>query len=205
MILIGRDLSPFTRRVAISLDVLGFTYERKQLSTATDALEIRQYNPLGRVPALVLDTGESLIDSSAILDYLDETVGPDRSLIPASGPERRHILRLVSLALGVMEKSVAAYYERTRRPAETRHPPWLNMLEDQTLAGLEALNSQADSKGPWLALGRMTQADISAVAALDFADTALPNLLKDVNLPRLRRLALHLQNEPAFLSTKPKA
>ncbi|TAN55811.1 MAG: glutathione S-transferase family protein, partial [Rhodospirillales bacterium] len=68
MILIGRDLSPFTRRVAVSLAMLGLPFERKQLSTVTDATEVTNYNPLRRVPALALDSGEVLIDSTAILD-----------------------------------------------------------------------------------------------------------------------------------------
>lgn len=205
MILIGRDLSPFTRRVAVSLAMLGLPFERKQLSTVTDATEVTNYNPLRRVPALALDSGEVLIDSTAILDYVDETVGPERALIPAKGPERRRILKLVSLALGVMEKAVAAYYERTRRPAETRHLPWLNQLEEQVQAGLEALEAEADASGPWLALGRMTQADISAVCALDFVSATSPYLLEELKLQKLRALTERLSAEPAFLSTMPKA
>ena len=204
MILIGRDLSPFTRRVAISLALLGLPFERRQLSTATDAAEVRRYNPLGRVPALVLASGETLIDSAAILDHLDEKVGPERALIPARGSERRLVLKLVALSLGVMEKAVAAYYERTRRPPETRHLPWLNMLEDQVVSGLEAMESMAGEDSLWLALGRMTQADISAVCGLDFVATALPDLLKEARLPKVSGLAARLSSTPPFLSTKPK-
>jgi len=205
MILIGRDLSPFTRRVAISLTMLGLPFERKQLSTVTDASEVAAYNPLRRVPALELDSGEVLIDSAAILDHIDETVGPERALIPAKGPDRRRILKLVALALGVMEKAVAAYYERTRRPAETRHLPWLHQLEEQVQNGLEALEAEASADGPWLALARMTQADISAVCALDFVSATSPYLLDELRLPKLTELSERLSAKPAFLSTKPKA
>ena len=106
MILIGRLLSPFVRRTLVSLNVLGFECQRKALSTATDVQAIGELNPLRRVPALVLDDGEVLIDSIAILEYLDELVGPERALLPAAGPERRKALRLLSLAVGAAEKGV---------------------------------------------------------------------------------------------------
>ncbi|MFA6021019.1 MAG: glutathione S-transferase family protein [Rhodospirillales bacterium] len=202
MLLIGRDLSPFTRRVAISMSLLDFAFERKQLSTATDSAEVRRFNPLGRVPALVLDDGEALIDSAAILDYLDQTVGAERALIPLSGIERRHVLKLTSIAQGVMEKAVAAFYERTRRPPETRHAPWLHLLEDQIRAGLAALESSAT--GDWLALGRMTQADISTVCAFDFVAVTSPHLQNDPPRPGLKALAARLRQLPPFLQTQPK-
>ncbi|MDK9719878.1 MAG: glutathione S-transferase family protein [Rhodospirillales bacterium] len=202
MLLIGRDLSPFTRRVAISMSLLGFAFERKQLSTATDSAEVRGFNPLGRVPALVLDDGEVLIDSAAILDYLDQTVGAERALIPLSGTERRHVLKLTSIAQGVMEKAVAAFYERTRRPSETQHAPWLHLLEGQIRSGLAALESSAT--GDWLALGRMTQADISTVCAFDFVAVTSPHLQIDPPLPDLKALAARLGQLPPFLQTQPK-
>lgn len=203
MLLIGRDLSPFTRRVAISLSLLGFSHERKQLSTATDSAEVRGFNPLGRVPALVLDDGEVLIDSAAILDYLDQTVGAERALIPLSGPDRRHVLKLTAIAQGVMEKAVAAYYERTRRPPETRYAPWLQLLEDQVRAGLSALECSAGTDD-WLALGRMTQADISTVCAIDFVAVTSPHLLDDLPLPGLRTLAARMGGLAPFQQTTPK-
>ena len=82
MILVGQYDSPFVRRVAVSLRVLGFDYEHDTRSVFGDFEAMRQVNPLGRIPSLVLDGGEVLIDSAAILDWLDETVGPDRALLP---------------------------------------------------------------------------------------------------------------------------
>jgi glutathione S-transferase len=204
MILIGRDLSPFTRRVAVSLSLLGIACERRQLSTATDGDQVRLYNPLGRVPALALDDGEVLIDSAAILDELDQSVGAERALIPLSGPDRRRVMKLVAIALGTMEKAVAAFYERTRRPPETRFAPWLQMLEDQVRAGLEALELTAQSQESWLALGRMTQADISAVCAFDFVAVTSPHLIADLALPGFRGLDRRLNELPAFSQTYPR-
>ena len=86
MILIGQFDSPFVRRVGIALEIYGIAYEHKPWSTFGDADKIAPYNPLLRVPTLVLDGGEALVETLAILDTLDEMAGPERMLIPASGP-----------------------------------------------------------------------------------------------------------------------
>ena len=90
MILIGQYDSPFVRRVAIAMRLYGLAFEHRPWSTFGDADKIAPYNPLRRVPTLVLDDGEVLIESAAMLDYLDELVGPERAMIAANGPARRH-------------------------------------------------------------------------------------------------------------------
>src|ERR1700755_2855878 len=85
MFLIGQYDSPFVRRVAIAMRLYGIAYEHKPWSTFGEGDKIAPYNPLRRVPTLVLDDGEALIESTAILDYLDETVGPERAMLPARG------------------------------------------------------------------------------------------------------------------------
>ena len=89
MILIGMYDSPFVRRVAIALTLYGFEFEHRPWSVFRDAEMIAPYNPLFRVPTLVLDDGEVLIESAAILDALDQMVGPERAMAPASGAARR--------------------------------------------------------------------------------------------------------------------
>lgn len=84
MILIGMFDSPFVRRVAISLHLLEVPFVHRNWSVGKDFELVRQFNPLGRVPALVLPDGEVLIDSVAILDFIDDTVGPGRALLPPS-------------------------------------------------------------------------------------------------------------------------
>ena len=85
MILVGQYDSPYVRRVAISLKLAGLQFTRNTASVFADAEEMRRINPLGRIPSLVLDDGEVLIDSAAILDYIDELIGPERALLPARG------------------------------------------------------------------------------------------------------------------------
>ena len=94
MMLVGVNRSPFTRRVAITLAVYGMPYEQLPLSGFNDRAEVRASNPLGRIPALILDNGEVLVDSGAIIDYLDEAFGRDRALTPAAGPDRRAVLKV---------------------------------------------------------------------------------------------------------------
>ncbi len=201
MILIGRNTSPFVRRVAISLRLLGLPYEQRLLSTVADRAAVQAINPLGRIPALLLEDGEALIDSGPILDYLDELAGPEKALVPPAGPERRRVLKLVALALGAMEKSLACYVERTLRPADKQHQDLLNRFADQARAGLAALDQTGAA--PWLAGERLTQADISAVAALDFIDAFWPEMLPQGFAPRLRALRQQAYALPAFAETRP--
>src|SRR3546814_15832526 len=105
MILVRQFDSPFVRRVAISLRVLCFTYEHDKRSVFGDFDSMRRTNPLGCIPSLVLDAqdgkeGTVLIDSAAILDWLDEKVGPERALIPPAGPARRRALQILALEIG---------------------------------------------------------------------------------------------------------
>jgi glutathione S-transferase len=86
MLLIGMFDSPFVRRVAVSMKLLEIPFEHANWSIGKDFDRIREYNPLGRVPTLVTNEGERLMESGAILDYLDEIAGPERALLPRSGP-----------------------------------------------------------------------------------------------------------------------
>ena len=202
MILAGRYLSPFTRRVAITLKLMGIPFEHRPLGTIPDADEIRAMNPLGRVPVLVLDTGETLIESSAMLDYLDELAGPERALTPSRGAERRDALRAIAYALGVMEKGIASNYERTRRPEDKRYDTWIEKFDRQTRDGLAVLDAALDRK-EWLVAARMTQADIAAVVAYDFIGVVNPPLLRGGGYHRLERLAARCNEMPPFSETRP--
>ena len=94
MFLIGQYNSPFVRRIAIALRLYDLPFEHRPWSTFGDADKIAPYNPLRRVPTLVLDSGEALIEVTAILDYLDELVGPDKAMIAPRGEARRRQLRI---------------------------------------------------------------------------------------------------------------
>src|SRR5258708_34582489 len=114
MILVGQYDSPYVLRVAVSLRVLGFDYEHDTRSVFGDFDSMRQTNPLARIPSLVFDDGEVLIDSAAILDWLDETVGPARALLPRAGPARRRALRPIATATHALHHGVSRIARCTR-------------------------------------------------------------------------------------------
>ena len=200
MILVGQLDSPYTRRVAVSLHLLGLPFTREPLSVFADAEAMRRINPLGRVPALVLDDGEVLIDSAAILDHLDEQAGPERALLPPRGAARRHALRLIALASGVIDKALATRIERQLRPASTRYQPWLERCRTQVASGLAAL--EAATGDGWYLGDRPTQPDVTVAATLIYLATYVPDLLAP-GYPRLTRLQVAAEALPAFAATIP--
>ncbi len=201
MILIGRYLSPYTRRVAITLKLLGFPFENNPINAWQNLEDVRRANPVGRIPALVLDDGEVLFDSSAIIDYLDEVAGPDRALTPPSGSERRNVLRLTAAALGVMDKAAAARYELVMRPEETRHEPWLAHNLGQVHSGLAWIDGQV--RGPWMTGEEMTQADVTVVVLYDFLRLFEASGVTAEAVPAVADLARRAGEIPAFAQTRP--
>jgi len=201
MKLIGRNLSPYTRRVAVAMNLLGVPHERLTLSpwSEAQAKEIRAQNPLTRVPILVLDDGETLIESGAMLDYLMERVRPAKALIPPAGKPRRDCLRIMALGTGVMDKGVAAFYERTKRPAEKVHAPWHEHLAGQLAGGLAAL--EALPMAPWFLGAAMTMADVTAAVAVTFVKRSSPALCAAGAYPKLEALAAACEAMPAFKSS----
>ena len=126
MRLLGHYLSPFTRRVAVSLHALGIPFVLEELSVMREPERVRPYNPLLRIPTMVLDDGEALIESDAMLDEIDQMAGPARALVPPSGSQRRRVMQIMSFALASMDKQQWAFYERRFRPPEKVYQPWID-------------------------------------------------------------------------------
>jgi glutathione S-transferase len=190
------------------LHLYGMPFSLRQLGAATDAAAVRVANPLGRIPALTLDDGEALIDSVCIIDWLDEQAG-ERALLPRQGPERRRVLRLLALAQGATETYVAAYYERTRRPATHVWAPWLERLEGQVASGLAALEAvavdaagvDAAAGGPWL-LETMSHADVAVACGILAMRADMAHLAPEGRYPRLDRLVQEADGMAAFAATR---
>jgi glutathione S-transferase len=204
MLLIGMFDSPFVRRVAISMKLLGVDFEHANWSVGKDFERIREYNPLGRVPTLVLPSGERLFESAAILDYLDERAGPSKALLPVAGTERRQALNLMAMATGACEKGVMQVYEGVFRPESKRHQPWLDRLRLQMSASLAAIDRYLGERGvaQWLVGKRMTQADITAVCAFTFLNDTLRVAADAVMFQSLATLATRCEAMPAFVETR---
>lgn len=204
MLLIGMFDSPFVRRVAVTLTCLKMPFEHANWSVGRDFERIRQFSPLGRVPVLVLDDDEPLIESSVILDALDDMAGPARALLPASGRSRRQALHLMALAVGAAEKGQAQVYEKVMRPADKRHPPWVERCRDQmhgALGQLEASCPPADS-GAWLLGDRLTQADITVGCIYTFLSEATGMGGEQERYPRLAALVARCESLPEFQATR---
>src|SRR5579859_6720855 len=139
MILIGQFDSPFVRRVGVTLRLYELPFEHRPWSVWSDALALSKINPLRRVPVLVLDDGETLIESGAILDHLDERVGPERAMIPRSGHARRQVLNLCALATGVADKAVILFYELLLH--ERRSQTWIDRCRAQITDTLTLLET----------------------------------------------------------------
>jgi glutathione S-transferase len=201
MLLIGMFDSPFVRRVAVSLKLLGFAFEHANWSVGKDHAQIRRYNPLGRAPTVVLDDGEVLIESAAILDHLDSVVGPQRALVPTHGPSRRQVLQLMALATGAAEKGLDLIYERIMRPPEKRHEPWEERCRSQMHGAFGELERRhAQRPDGWLVGEHLTQADITLACVWACLREALA--LEDEPYPSLTALARRCEALPEFVATR---
>jgi glutathione S-transferase len=201
MLLIGVNRSPFTRRVAITLKIYDMPFEQRELSGFGNRIDVRASNPLGRIPALVLDDGETLVDSGAIIDHLDEVYGRDRALTPPAGPDRRAVMKVSALMMGACEKGLQAAYERNHHPAEKLHQPWIDDCIAQMTNTLGAVDAMIGSASSRLLLQRLTQADVTAFVAERLARQL--GIDTGARMPRLRELAKRLSEEHPFRSTEP--
>ena len=195
MILVGQYDSPYVRRVAVSLRVLGFDYEHDTRSVFGDFDSMRKTNPLGRIPSLVLDGGETLIDSAAILDWLDHKVGATRALLPASGEARVRTLRRIALATGAIDKVGAANYERLIRPADLRWPEWIARCLTQAAGAVAALDAEA-----WPA-AELGQGEITTACMLGYVRLTDPALMPPGRYRRLDALSARCEARPEFVAT----
>jgi glutathione S-transferase len=199
MILIGMLDSPYVRRVAVTLRYYALPFDHRDWSVGRDFEEIRRFNPLGRVPTLVLDDGAALVDSAAILDHLDEIAGPRRALLPPAGPVRRAALQTIALATGAADKGVLQIYESAFRPAEKRHAPWIERCRTQVGSALAALERQAAARADsWLVAETLTQADVTVGCVLGFLAGALGVNQGAQDYPALARFAARCEDLPAF-------
>jgi glutathione S-transferase len=201
MILVGQYDSPFVRRVGIALHLLGLKFERNPISVFADAQEMARINPLVRIPSLVLDSGEVLVDSVAILDYIDELVGPERALMPRSGPERREVFQIVAMAIGSVDKAGAVVYERFFHPPHHINQDLIARFKTQLSGGLAWLEERL--KGEWFFGNKISQADISVGVSLGYMNLRLPEAFEGGRYPKLTRFSAKVERTEAFKATQP--
>jgi glutathione S-transferase len=197
MILIGQFDSPFVRRVAIAMRLYGIEFEHRPWSTFGDADKIAAYNPLRRVPTLVLDSGEALLESAMILDYLDDRVGAEKAMLPRGGEARRKQQRNCALAMGLGDKGVSLLYERVLRK-DKQLELWVERCQTQIAGVLEVLEKErAAVKTPYWSGENIGHADIAVACVLRFVGEAHPALF-DARYPALKAHSERCEALPPF-------
>jgi glutathione S-transferase len=199
MRLIGMLDSPYVRRTAIGLRLLGIPFEHEPLSVFSTFEQFRRINPVVKAPTLVCDDGTVLMDSALIIDYAETLSG--RSLNPAGLAPRTRALRMTGLAMAACDKIVQIVYERHLRPVEKQHAPWLERVQAQATAALSALDAEiarhpldADEKS-------LTQAGLSAAVVWRFMQIKLEAPVADAACPALAAHSARCEALPAFAST----
>ena len=200
MILVGQYDSPFVRRVAVTLHHYGMPFTRNTISVFGDAKDMQRINPLVRIPSLILDDGETLIDSVAIVDTLDEMAGPARALVPPRGPERRKILQAAALAQGTAEKAGQVVYERFFHAGARLNREWEQRCLSQLAAGLDRLEGQCGA--PWYFGRQMTHADVMTGCMIEYLYLRLPESFPAARHPRLQALFARCEARDEFVKSR---
>jgi glutathione S-transferase len=197
MLLIGQYDSPFVRRVGVALTTYGVTFEHRPWSTFGDAEQIAKYNPLRRVPTLVLEDGEAIVDSAAILTVIDEIVGHHRATLARGGTDGRDLLRIAGFAAGVADKGVSLLYERVLR--EQAFPLWVERCRVQVIETLDLLESERQLRPTrYLFDEAMSHADVMLTTMWGFITGALPEEFDWGRWPALRAHAEACEALPVF-------
>jgi glutathione S-transferase len=171
MQLLFSPTSPYVRKVRVLAIEKGLDdrIELKDANPWPDAGAVAAFNPLGKVPALVLDDGSALYDSPVICEYLDSLL-PDRPLIPTHGPSRWRALRQQALADGMLDAAVSIVLER-RRPDTERSPAAQQRAADAIRRSVATLGAELGSATDPFDLGQ-----IALACALEYLEFRLADL-----------------------------
>jgi glutathione S-transferase len=199
MRLIGMLDSPYVRRTAIALQLLGIPFEHDPLSVFSTFDRFSRINPVVKAPTLVCDDGTVLMDSALIIDYLETLAG--RGLMPTGLAQRTRALRVTGLAMAACEKVVQIVYERNLRPAEKQHAPWLDRVHTQMMAALAALDAEIAQHPLAADEATLTQAGLSAAIVWRFMQIKLDTLVADATCPALAAHSARCEALPAFAAT----
>ncbi len=198
MQLIGMLDSPYVRRCAVSMALLGLPFEHRSVSVLRQFDTFKAINPLVKAPTLVCDDGAVLHDSNLILQYAESLAAP-RTLWPADRAELVQALRITANALVAMEKTVQCVYELNLRPAEKQHQPWLDRVTGQLQAAYDLIEQDVANAGSGYLVGeRLTQADISVATAWGFTQFTEPNRATKEKYPHIAAFAVRLEKRPEF-------
>ena len=191
--------SPFVRKIRIAASVLGLEKDIKAepAETTSTSDTVRQQNPLGKIPTLVLEDGSTLFDSRVILEYLDLRAGGGR-IIPKDASARFAALRLQALADGILDASILQVYEGRFRPAERHEPKWVEHQAGKVARGLAALEAAPPGLGSPPDVGQITVA-----CALGYRDFRFGEGWRKDHPRLVAWLDGFAAKVPAYAATKP--
>jgi glutathione S-transferase len=192
--------SPFVRKIKIAASVLGLERDIaiEPADTMSPSDTLRQQNPLGKIPALLLEDGTVLFDSRVILEYLDHRAGGGR-IVPVDPDARFAALRLQALADGIMDASVLLVYEGRWRPPERHEPKWVDLQAGKVaraFAALEQAPPPASSATPHVG-------QIALACALGYRDFRFPGSWRDAHPRLVAWLDDFAARVPSFAATAP--
>lgn len=198
MQLIGMLDSPYVRRCAVSMALLGIPFEHRSVSVFRHMDTFKAINPLVKAPTLVCDEGTVLHDSNLILQYLESLSAP-KSLWPHDAGALVQALRITANALVAMEKTVQCVYEQNTRPAEKQHQPWLDRVTTQLQAAYDLIEADVAKAGSGYLVGStLTQADISVAVAWGFTQFTQADRAPKSRYPAIAAFAARMETMPEF-------
>jgi glutathione S-transferase len=192
--------SPYGRKVRVVLAEKKIPFQLQVENPWLPDSPVPTFNPLGKVPVLVLEDGESVFDSRVIVEYLDH-VSPVAHLIPAEFKSRVAVRGIEALADGVTDAAVAAHLEKKRAPGQ-QSPDWIALQEKTLFRGLEAL-SEMLGENPWFFGNGMTLADIACGCTLGYLELRFPDIAWRDAHGNLAKLADKLATRASFKETVP--
>lgn len=202
MKLLVSGFSPFVRKVLVSAHELGVAPKIETLPMAANPVvrdpALRAHNPLGKIPALILDDGRVLYDSRVICEYLDATFGP--RLIPSGGQQRWEVLRRQALADGMLDALLLVRYEGVTRAEAMRSADWVggqfSKVDD----------AMAVAEREITALPRHSWPDLGAIAtacALGYLDLRFPDRDWRASHPQLAGWYAEFSQRPSMQASAP--
>ena len=205
MKLIGSTTSPYVRKVRIVMSEKKLDYQFIEENVWAADTKMAQYNPLGKVPCLLMDGGEAVFDSRVIVEYLD-TLSPVGKLIPSSGRERAEVKTWEALADGVLDAAVLARLEDTwtGRSAAERSQAWVHRQMDKIDMSLKAM-SQGQGDKAYCSGIHLSLSDVATGCALGYLDFRFPHIDWRSAHPNLAKLADKLAKRASFIDSLPPA
>ena len=190
--------SPFARKVRIFLHETHITCDELVTNPWSNETDIGKYNPLGKVPILITDTGKTVFDSTLIIEYL-HNLRPEQPLLPKNPQAKLHVKQFEKVADGICDAAILIVLER-HRPNNLQSSRWISRQEEKILSGLAFLNEELNEKNLF-AINQLTIADISVGCALSYLDLRLPHLAWRDNYPNLGAFSSSIEKRVSFQET----